>query len=68
MRAALRRAAPTTAKAVIITDAFTVDLSAKRVTTASGEVRLTPTETSGGGLTMTVTLPCAAAAPTGSRP
>jgi two-component system KDP operon response regulator KdpE len=44
MRAALRRAAPTTATAVVATDAFTVDLSAKRVTTPQGEVRLTPTE------------------------
>jgi two-component system KDP operon response regulator KdpE len=44
MRAALRRAAPTTASAVVATDAFVVDLSAKRVTTPNGEVRLTPTE------------------------
>jgi two-component system KDP operon response regulator KdpE len=44
MRAALRRAAPTTNAAVITTAAFTVDLAAKRVTTAAGEVRLTPTE------------------------
>jgi two-component system KDP operon response regulator KdpE len=44
MRAALRRAGPATAEAVVDTDAFTVDLAAKRVTTAAGEVRLTPTE------------------------
>jgi two-component system KDP operon response regulator KdpE len=44
MRAALRRAAPATATAVVRTDAFTVDLAAKRVTTPSGNVRLTPTE------------------------
>jgi two-component system KDP operon response regulator KdpE len=43
-RAALRRAAPATEAAVVTTDAFTVDLAAKRVTTAAGEVRLTPTE------------------------
>jgi two-component system KDP operon response regulator KdpE len=44
IRAALRRAAPTTASAVVVTDAFTVDLAAKRVTTPDGEIRLTPTE------------------------
>jgi two-component system, OmpR family, KDP operon response regulator KdpE len=44
MRAALRRATPATGEAVITTDAFTVDLTAKRVTTKTGEVRLTPTE------------------------
>jgi two-component system KDP operon response regulator KdpE len=44
IRAALRRTAPTTATAVITTTAFTIDLAAKRVTTPSGEVRLTPTE------------------------
>ncbi|MDT4986688.1 MAG: two-component system, OmpR family, operon response regulator KdpE, partial [Micromonosporaceae bacterium] len=44
MRAALRRAAPTTATAVVTTHAFTADLAAKRVTTPTGEVRLTPTE------------------------
>jgi two-component system KDP operon response regulator KdpE len=44
LRAALRRAAPATADAVITTAAFTIDLAAKRVTTPSGEVRLTPTE------------------------
>jgi two-component system, OmpR family, KDP operon response regulator KdpE len=47
MRAALRRAAPAAspaAEAVVTTEAFTVDLAAKRVTTAGGETRLTPTE------------------------
>jgi two-component system, OmpR family, KDP operon response regulator KdpE len=46
VRAALRRAAPAAAdQPVITTAAFTVDLAAKRVTTAaSGEARLTPTE------------------------
>ena len=44
MRAALRRAAPAIAHAVVTTDAFTVDLANKRVTTPTGEVRLTPTE------------------------
>jgi len=44
IRAALRRAAPATDQPVITTAAFTVDLAAKRVTTAGGEARLTPTE------------------------
>jgi two-component system, OmpR family, KDP operon response regulator KdpE len=44
IRAALRRAAPATTDAVVTTEAFTVDLAAKRVTTQAGEVRLTPTE------------------------
>jgi two-component system, OmpR family, KDP operon response regulator KdpE len=45
MRAAVRRAAPGTATAVISTEAFTIDLADKRVTTPAGtEVRLTPTE------------------------
>ncbi len=48
MRAALRRAAPgaatSTASPTVTTQAFTVDLAAKRVTTPAGEVRLTPTE------------------------
>ena len=44
MRAALRRASPAAEAAVVSTDAFTVDLAAKRVTTSAGEVRLTPTE------------------------
>ena len=45
IRAALRRAAPDAgAPAVVRTEAFTIDLAAKRVTTAEGDVRLTPTE------------------------
>ena len=44
VRAALRRSAPTTEEAIVVTDAFTIDLAAKRVTNAEGEVRLTPTE------------------------
>ncbi len=44
VRAALRRAAPADQAPVVSCAAFTVDLAAKRVTTAAGEVRLTPTE------------------------
>jgi two-component system KDP operon response regulator KdpE len=44
IRSALRRATPTDTVAVIETDAFTIDLATKRLTTADGEVRLTPTE------------------------
>jgi two-component system KDP operon response regulator KdpE len=46
MRAALRRAVPTEAveEPVVETPDFRVDLARKRVTTAAGEVRLTPTE------------------------
>jgi len=49
IRAALRRADNTMMGAadqapVVTTDAFTVDLAAKRVSTPAGEVRLTPTE------------------------
>jgi two-component system KDP operon response regulator KdpE len=44
MRAALRRGAVGEESPTIVTAAFTVDLAAKRVTTAAGEVRLTPTE------------------------
>jgi two-component system KDP operon response regulator KdpE len=45
IRAALRRATPTTdVTTTITTAAFTVDLAAKRLTTPTGEVRLTPTE------------------------
>jgi two-component system, OmpR family, KDP operon response regulator KdpE len=44
VRAALRRHAPATDSPVVETDSFTVDLAAHRVTTAAGEVRLTPTE------------------------
>jgi two-component system KDP operon response regulator KdpE len=44
LRAALRRATPGEEEATVETDHFIVDLGAKRVTTAEGEVRLTPTE------------------------
>jgi len=45
IRAALRRALPAEAQPVVTTAAFTVDLTAKRVTGADGtERRLTPTE------------------------
>jgi two-component system KDP operon response regulator KdpE len=45
IRAALRRVTPGDERPVITTTAFTVDLSAKRVTTTGGdEVRLTPIE------------------------
>jgi two-component system, OmpR family, KDP operon response regulator KdpE len=44
LRAALRRAVPGEEEAVVHTDDFDVDLAAKRVTTANGEIRLTPTE------------------------
>ena len=44
VRAALRRSAPATEVAAIVTDSFTIDLAAKRATNADGEVRLTPTE------------------------
>jgi two-component system KDP operon response regulator KdpE len=45
VRAALRRASPGDPENPIVeTDSFTVDLRAHRVTTAEGEVRLTPTE------------------------
>jgi len=45
LRAAVRRGAPAnTDVPVIITEHFTVDLGARRVTTGHGEVRLTPTE------------------------
>ncbi|HEY0688938.1 MAG TPA: response regulator [Kribbella sp.] len=44
IRSALRRAAPTDTVAVIATEAFTIDLASKRLTTSDGEVRLTPTE------------------------
>jgi two-component system KDP operon response regulator KdpE len=44
MRAALRRVAVGEESPTIVTPDFTVDLAAKRVTTAGGEVRLTPTE------------------------
>ncbi|MGI5398936.1 response regulator [Streptomyces sp. CA-135486] len=44
IRAALRRATPAEEQPVIATAAFTIDLAAKRVTTPTGETRLTPTE------------------------
>ena len=44
VRAALRRSAPATEEATVATEAFTIDLAAKRVTNGDGEVRLTPTE------------------------
>ncbi|MFI6038105.1 response regulator [Streptomyces sp. NPDC051315] len=44
IRAALRRATPADEQPLITTAAFTIDLAAKRVTTAAGEIRLTPTE------------------------
>jgi two-component system, OmpR family, KDP operon response regulator KdpE len=44
IRAALRRTAPEPGTAQIATADFTVDLAAKRLTTAAGDVRLTPTE------------------------
>ncbi|MFN2537228.1 MAG: response regulator [Mycobacteriales bacterium] len=44
IRAAVRRAQPAPEAPVVTTDHFTVDLAARRVTTAAGEVRLTPTE------------------------
>jgi two-component system, OmpR family, KDP operon response regulator KdpE len=44
VRAASRRVPATKQPPIIRTDDFTVDLAAKRITTGSGEVRLTPTE------------------------
>jgi len=45
IRAALRRVTPVDQSPAVVTEAFTVDLSAKRAVTAAGEeVRLTPTE------------------------
>jgi two-component system KDP operon response regulator KdpE len=45
LRAAVRRGQPSSSEVpVVVTDHFTVDLAARRVTTAEGEVRLTPTE------------------------
>ena len=44
IRASLRRAQPAESEPVIRTRQFTIDLAAKRVTTESGVVRLTPTE------------------------
>jgi two-component system KDP operon response regulator KdpE len=44
LRAALRRSRPATESATVSTPHFTVDLTAKKVTTGDGEVRLTPIE------------------------
>ncbi len=45
LRAAVRRTAPTAGDLpIVVTGDFTVDLAARRVTRAGGEVRLTPTE------------------------
>jgi len=44
LRAALRRANPANDVATVRTPDFAIDLLAKKVTVASGEVRLTPTE------------------------
>jgi len=44
IRAALRRAVPADQSPTVTTEAFTIDLAGKRVTTPAGEVRLTPTE------------------------
>jgi two-component system KDP operon response regulator KdpE len=45
LRAAIRRGSPAPAQPTITTDAFTIDLSAGRVTAADGaDIRLTPTE------------------------
>ena len=44
VRAALRRGAPPEEDAVVATDAFTVDLTAKRITGRDGDVKLTPTQ------------------------
>ncbi len=45
LRAAVRRTAPTAGDLpIVVTVDFTVDLAARRVTKAGGEVRLTPTE------------------------
>jgi two-component system KDP operon response regulator KdpE len=44
MRAALRRAVPGAEEPIVHTDAFTVDLAARKVTAPAGDVRLTPTE------------------------
>jgi two-component system, OmpR family, KDP operon response regulator KdpE len=44
LRAALRRTAPPEEEALVETDAFTIDLAAKKVRRDGEEVRLTPTE------------------------
>ena len=44
LRAAVRRTIPAEEEALVETPDFTIDLAAKKVTTADGEIRLTPTE------------------------
>ncbi|HEU4946950.1 MAG TPA: response regulator [Kribbella sp.] len=44
IRAALRRSSSAGTEPVVQTDAFVIDLAAKRVTTPHGDIRLTPTE------------------------
>jgi two-component system KDP operon response regulator KdpE len=44
VRAALRRAAPPEEEAKVVVEDLTVDLTAKRISTDAGEVRLTPTQ------------------------
>jgi two-component system KDP operon response regulator KdpE len=44
VRAALRRSTPSASTARVETEAFTIDLAAKRATTSEGDIRLTPTE------------------------
>ena len=44
LRAAVRRTAPGASTASVTTEAFTVDLAARRVMAGQDEIRLTPTE------------------------
>ena len=44
LRAAIRRGSPVPVQPTVITDAFTIDLSAGRVTAGGDDVKLTPTE------------------------
>ena len=44
LRAAVRRAVPADEEPVVETPDFTIDFAAKRVTSAAGEIKLTPTE------------------------
>ena len=44
LRAALRRISPDVDVPVVVTEAFTIDLAAKRAATSTGAIRLTPTE------------------------
>ena len=44
LRAAVRRTTPRTGTAAVATEAFTVDLGARRVMAGQAEIRLTPTE------------------------